>query len=117
MEQKLKRLNAEMGCVRKRPSKTRKSSQAVEPPRKKIVLSREEQELNGAPDTDLVQVVVLPSHEIQAAGDPMRELATIQNLIESNKFDQLDLWADVYYAITSLRRLFLHHQELVLERV
>ena len=80
-----------------------------------VLLSREERQLDGAPETDLFQVVVLPSNEIEPADDPLRELTTIEN--SYHKLDQLELWAAVFDAITSLRRLFLHHPEVVLERV
>ncbi len=96
-----------MTTERKRGHKT-----AIERPAKKRITDDEKQ-MDGAPESFLVDAVVLPSNEITASEDPEVEMEKVLQLIQTKTYKRVEHWSDAYFAITSLRRMLLHHENLI----
>lgn len=96
-----------MSTERKRENKT-----VIERPAKKRI-TEEEKQLDGAPESFLVDAVVLPSNEITVSEDPAKEMDKVLQLIKTKTYKKVEHWSDAYFAITSLRRMLIHHEDLI----
>lgn len=89
-------------------------------------LRQEEKQMDGAPEGELFVVTVLTRDELQPSANVETEMDTLQQLLAHKQAPQqtaegeMDAptaveisWASEYYAVESVRRLAVHHPELV----
>lgn len=89
-------------------------------------LRQEEKQMDGAPEGELFVVTVLTRDELQPSGNVETEMDTLQTLLAHKQAPQQTAegetdasaaveisWASEYYAVESVRRLAVHHPELV----
>lgn len=89
-------------------------------------LRQEEKKLDGAPEGELFVVTVLTRDELQPSTNVDTEMDALQQLLAHKQAPQQTAesgtdaptaveisWASEYYAVESVRRLAVHHPELV----
>jgi hypothetical protein len=78
---------------------------------KKIQISEDEKLMNGAPEGDLFEMVVFEDGELW----PFASDAEAVNEVGSSckKHSESTVWADKYEAVVVMRRVLLHHTEVI----
>jgi hypothetical protein len=76
---------------------------------KKIKLSQDEKHLNGAPEGDIYDITVLSDENLSPLASPEGEWETVAEILTSST----STWAENHAAIETIRRISIHHQELL----
>lgn len=80
---------------------------------KKVNISNEEKAMNGAPEGDLYDVVLLEDSALNAFEDAASAETEFKKQLSS--YANTTVWAEKYEAITIFRRIVIHHPSLLTE--
>jgi hypothetical protein len=80
---------------------------------KKVCLSLEEKAMNGAPEGDLYDVVLLDDNQLLPFSDESMAQTELSKAL--SQYNTTSIWAEKYEVVTTLRRVISHHSNCILD--
>jgi hypothetical protein len=80
---------------------------------RKVCLSLEEKAMNGAPEGDLYDVVLLEDNQLLPFADESMAQTELSKAL--SQYNTTSIWAEKYEVVTTLRRVISHHSNCILD--